>query len=196
MSFICGLISVLSLLFIGIVATLLSVNTISAGILAIIITDYMASGIWQQSTVFLAGILLIFTSLGTVQKALRLRNKEKMISFDGAEGKISITLTAIEDLVKKMLDRKEIPHARPKITVDKKGITMNIDISLHARTNIPEFARGLQSDIKEKMVKVMGDDKNICVKIKVKRIITKDKETPEPGENSDDESREIPFRNY
>ncbi|MCK4520164.1 MAG: alkaline shock response membrane anchor protein AmaP, partial [Candidatus Omnitrophica bacterium] len=121
----------------------------------------------------------------------RRRQKNKSITFESDEGKISITLVAIEDMLKKMLEAKtEVSRIKPKVILRKKYIEIAAHGVLTAEVNLVEFTKEIQEQVKEKVHALLGEDKQVQVNLEIRKIAINKKELAEEKEPK------IPFRDY
>jgi len=140
----------------------------------------------------LAGLLLIFLCLRYMQASLRRLRRNKSITFESDEGKVSITLVAIEDMLKKMLEAKtEVSKIKPKVLLRKKGIEIIASGVLTTEVNLVEFTKEIQKQIKEKVHALLGEDKQVQVNLEIKKIALSKKDLA-----TENKEPEVPFRNY
>jgi hypothetical protein len=126
---------------------------------------------------------------------LKNSKRDQMITFTSPQGKASITLYALEELLKKTLEAKpEISHVRPRVFLAKNGIEVAVKSNLNKEANILDITNMLQGLIKDKLENFLGKDKDIKVKLVIQKVSldkkSKDKESEEENEP------EVPFRNY
>jgi len=141
----------------------------------------------------LGGITIILFALRYIQMGLRRSRRDRSIRFESSQGTVSITLYAIEDMLKKMLeDRAEVSHVRPKVSLRKKGIDILIRGVLNAEVNLVEFTQTIQEKIKEKMDTFLGEDKDVRVNLEIRKVSVGQKKNNEGV----DEEPEVPFRRY
>ncbi|MEW5757914.1 MAG: alkaline shock response membrane anchor protein AmaP [Candidatus Omnitrophota bacterium] len=139
----------------------------------------------------LAGLLIMLISISFAQIILGKMQREKTIGFPTPSGKVIISLSAIEDLIKKMLVRiPEIKESRPDIIAHKKRLDVNLRLVLNSETNISELTTRLQTMIIEKIQQVLSVDEEIMVKIHVAKIVAKDFKH---GKKNESEEEQIPF---
>ena len=144
----------------------------------------------------LFGILIILTCLWLIHSVLVKSRKDKSITFDAADGKVSITFFALEDMLKKLLEeRTEISHTKPKVIVKKKELLVNVKTNLAEEVNLLEFTNEVQGKIKEKLENLLGEDKNIKINIEIRKMRFKGGANREDIEEEEEEP-EVPFRNY
>ena len=140
----------------------------------------------------LAGLLLILLCLRYIQASFRRLRKNKSITFESDDGKVSITLVAIEEMLKKMLEEKtEVSRIKPKVFLRKKGIEVVAHGVLTTEVNLVEFTKEIQEQVKEKVHTLLGEDKQVQVNLEIKKIALSKKDL-----QTEDKEPEIPFRNY
>ncbi|MFH0762762.1 MAG: alkaline shock response membrane anchor protein AmaP, partial [Candidatus Omnitrophota bacterium] len=145
----------------------------------------------------LVGLLLILVSFSFAQLILGRFQREKTIAFNTSSGEVSISLSAVEDLIRRIaVALPQIKELRPDVIATKKGaIVVDLRVVLKSEANIPELTARLQEITRAKLQEVLGIDEQIIIKIHVAKIISredKDKKKKEP------EAQEpaIPFSGY
>jgi uncharacterized alkaline shock family protein YloU len=121
-----------------------------------------------------SGILFILIALLFAQITSAKREREKTIAFNNPSGQVTITLFAVEDLIRKIgQELPQVKELKPDVVANKKrGIQVNIRLTLKSETNIPEFTAQLQELVKNRIQEIFGIDEQIIVKIHVAKIIT------------------------
>jgi hypothetical protein len=151
----------------------------------------------------LSGILItIFLILNYIFERVLLSQQQKgrMIAFDNPSGRVSISVDALEDLVKReILSVGEVKEVRSSfIMAGRKGMEIDARLVLNSDVNIPEVTARLQEMIKAKIQDTIGVEETIVVKIEVAKIVVdsgkkraKEKEkTPPPAGSA------VPFQGY
>ena len=139
----------------------------------------------------LIGMLLILFCLKYIQTLLRHSRKNKAIAFESPQGEVSITLFAIEDMLKKMLEeRTEVTNVKARVFLRKKWIEVVASGVLTAEVNLVDFTKEIQEKVKEKMHILLGEDKQVKVNLEIKKVSVGSKKRP------DEQEPEVPFRNY
>ncbi|MFC1703417.1 alkaline shock response membrane anchor protein AmaP [Candidatus Omnitrophota bacterium] len=149
----------------------------------------------------LFGVLLILISLSFAQVILGRMQKEKTIAFNNPSGQVTVSLSAVEDLVRKLTAPiSEIKELRPNVVVSKKGIQIILRVILRTETNIPDLTLRLQELVKSKVQEILGVDETITVFVHISKIIpyeikeTKSRKKKEPEETEEEPT--VPFQNY
>ncbi len=144
----------------------------------------------------ISGLLLILISFSFAQLILGRFQREKTIAFTTSSGEVTIALSAVEDLIRRLTGIiPEIKELRPDVIANKKGIVVDLRVILKKEANIPELTSRLQDITRTKIQEVLGVEEQIIVKIHVAKIAAiedkdkrkKDFEKTEP---------EIPFNGY
>lgn len=147
----------------------------------------------------LSGFILILISLAAAQSITGRMQREKTIAFTNPNGQVTITLSAVEDLIKRLsMQMPELKEARADVKASKKGIDIHMRIILRSEVNIPDFTSRLQDLISNKIQEVFGIDEPINVKIHVSKIITKEEQKKKKSEKhqqgEDQEEINIPYQ--
>jgi len=156
---------------------------------------------YQVKSVFgLIGLLLLWINFICARVISGEHQKEKTIAFDNPSGRVSVSLTAMEDLVKRLVVRlPEIREVKPVIVASKRGILIEARLVLRTETNLPNMTLKLQELIKGKIQDIVGIEEQITVKVHVTKIIleeNKEKRQKEKSKSEDKTEPNIPFRGY
>lgn len=157
---------------------------------------YIQGSFSTRSIIFLSGALLILISFSFAQLILGRFQREKTIAFTTASGEVTIALSAVEDLIKRLAGIiPEIRELRPDVKASKKGIEADLRVILRSEANIPELTTRLQDITKSKIQEVLGLEEQITIKIHVAKIISQDEKEKRKREPEKEEPN-IPFGNY
>jgi len=179
---------------IGLIGMSLEINHLNiAGYISTLNTMATNSSL-TRTIIFLFGSLIILIFLRFLQKGLTRYRREKTIKTDTENGYISVTLTAIEDMIKKSLsDDDLISYIKPKILSTRKEIIAYVKLALKEAINIKDFAENVQTKLKDKLQAMLGNEKTLKINIEVKKISFPKKYTEE---NEKEEDEEGPLRKY
>ena len=157
----------------------------------------LASDIQLKIIVGLTGLLFILLSLIFARIISGARQKERTIAFDNPSGRVSISLIAMEDMIKRLILREpEIKEGRPNIIATKKGLDIEARLVL-ADVNIPEVTSRLQNLIKDKIQEMIGIEETVTVKIHVVKISTNENKSKRSKSDYPEKTEtNIPFRGY
>ncbi|MEW6074751.1 MAG: alkaline shock response membrane anchor protein AmaP [Candidatus Omnitrophota bacterium] len=123
----------------------------------------------------LSGGLLIIVSYSFAQLILGRFQREKTIAFATSAGEVTISLSAIEDLIRQLaFVFPEIRELKPDVIATKKGIIVHMRVVLRTEANLPELTSRLQEVTKTRIQEVLGIEEAIVIKIHIAKIITKE----------------------
>lgn len=127
------------------------------------------------------------------------QQKERTIAFENPTGRVSISLGALEDMIKRTILRiADVKEVKSNIRATKKGIDVTCRLVLKAEGSIPEMTSRIQDLIKSRIQEILGLEENVTVKIHIAKIFSQiDKEKS----SHEDESRNlsdlsVPFKGY
>jgi uncharacterized alkaline shock family protein YloU len=121
------------------------------------------------------GILLICISTLVALIARGKIQREKTIAFENPDGQVTISLTAIEDFIKRSLKQlPEVKDLRPSVRANKKGITIINRVVLFSEVNIPETTEKIQSIVKSGVQDMLGVEEPINIRVHVIKIVHKE----------------------
>ena len=137
------------------------------------VIEYMQISLNSKIITGLVGFLLILISVFLAQLILGRMEKEKTIAFNTPTGQVTIALSAVEDLIKRLTQNfPEIKEMRPNVVASKRGVEVKLRVILQSEVNIPDLISHLQEIIKTKIQEMLGIEEQITVKVHVAKIIT------------------------
>ncbi len=141
------------------------------------------------------GLFIVIASIFIAQLTLGKMSSEKTIAFNNPDGQVTVSLSAIEDFIKRLsADMVGIRDLRSNVVAGKKAIEINIRLSLWAEANIPETTENIQSIIKNRIQEMLGIEEPIVVRVHVGRIVQKEKKRPKKKEKQDLVEKPATFR--
>lgn len=184
------------LILIGIVLIVFSLNLLDLQDINTFLS-YAQSGLNSRIIVGLSGCLLILISFSFAQLILGRFQRERTIAFTTASGEVTIALSAVEDLIKKLnVFIPEIRELRPDVIATKKGIIVDIRVALKSETNIPDLTARLQEIARSKIQEILGIEEQIIIRIHVTKIISAADIDRKKKESTEKEEPTIPFSGY
>lgn len=142
----------------------------------------------------ISGFILILFSFAAVQVITGKIQREKTIAFSNPNGQVTITLSAVEDLIKRLSHQlTELKDAKADVKATKKGIDIRMRVVLRSETNIPDFTARLQNLVSSKIQDVFGIDEPINVKIHVAKIIISEEKSKKKQEKTN-EDISVPYQ--
>ncbi len=145
----------------------------------------------------LSGLLLILISFSFAQAILGKIQRERTIAFATSSGQVTISLSAVEDLIRRLAGIiPEVKELRPYVVANKKGIVVEMRVVLRSEANIPDLTSRLQDITKSRIQEVLGVDEQIIIRIHVAKIVHDDKDNRKRKDFEKDERSGIPFSGY
>ena len=141
----------------------------------------------------ITGGLLIFISLMVVQVTVGLIKKEKTIAFENPDGRVTISLTAIEDFIKRaMKNLPEIKESRPTVRAKKRGDIVIVNkVVLYSDVNIPETTEKIQNIVKSRVQEMLGVEETVEIQVNVTKIVHKEERSKDTKK---DDPKVPPYR--
>jgi len=127
------------------------------------------------------------------------KQEERTIAFDNPSGRVSVSLSAVEDLVRRLMYKvPEVKEVKPSIAASKRGVEIKVRLILKADVNIPETTSRLQDLIKNKIQEILGLDETVLVRIHIIKIISDQSKSKRQKEEEKEEKVEptVPFQGY
>ncbi len=158
--------------------------------------DYLRNSPNARLSSGLCGFLLILLSVSFARLILGRLQREKTIAFDTASGEVTIALSAVEDLIRRLTGvLPEIKELRPDVIATKKGILVDLRVVLKREANIPDLTARLQDITRSKIQEVLGIEERITVKIHVAKIVPLD-DREKKKKDFEKEEPTVPFSGY
>ena len=169
------------------------------------VSDFLSNAYTQPNVKLALGIvgaIFILGGLLIAQGDLSRMQREKTIAFENPDGEVTVSLSAIEDFIRKAVRQlHEVKELRSNVTAGKKGIDVVCRATIHADSNIPQTTEKIQSMVKSRVHEMLGVEEAINIKIHVTKISSDESPRREPRQRPEKEkeryeesSRPIPFR--
>lgn len=161
-------------LIIGVSFIIVSLNIIPQDIVAEIInTIYATANI--RMILGITGVLLVLISIMVLQITMGKLQREKTIAFENPDGQVTISLSAIEDFIKRAIRQlPEVKELKPNVRAGKKGIAIVNRVTLFSDVNIPETTEKIQNIVKSRVQDMLGVDEPINIRVHVVKIVHKE----------------------
>jgi uncharacterized alkaline shock family protein YloU len=143
----------------------------------------------------LVGLLLIIYSIVALQVALGTLQREKTIAFENPSGQVTISLSAIEDFIRRTSDNlPEVKELRANVTAGKKGINIINRAVIYSDSNIPEVTEKIQSMLKNKIQEMLGIEEAVNIKIHIAKIVPADSTDNKNSKGKGRDDKRVLFR--
>lgn len=187
------------LLFLGVSVGLYALNFLTASVVSEFLKVAYSDPDLRIMLGVLSGMILLMNFVFYRIFSVKI-TKEKVIAFDNPAGRVTVSLQALEDLVKRILMKStEITDVKPKLSASKKGLTVKIRLILKSDVNIPALTSRVQEVVKRKIQDTIGIDEDVTVSIFVGKIIPEEVsfESEKPkGQPQEKGDVQVPFQGY
>ena len=137
--------------------------------------EYSQEIINLRLVIGLIGLLLILYSLVAVQVALGALQREKTIAFDNPSGRVTISLSAIEDFIRRASAHiSEVKELRANVTANKKGINITNRVIIYSDANIPNATEGIQNILRSRIQEMLGIEDPVNIKVHIAKIVPRE----------------------
>ena len=159
---------------------------------------YLQANMYSRVIMLLCGMVLILLTVSFAQLILGRFQREKNIAFNTASGEVTVALSAVEDLIRRLTSIiPEIKELRPDVRATKKGsIIVDLRVILKSEANLPELTTRLQDMVRSRIQEVLGVEEQIIIKIHVAKIIALEEKDRRKKEEEKGETVAIPFGRY
>jgi len=140
------------------------------------------------------GAVLILTGIIVHFRAIKKIKKDRLISFQNPDGEVTISISAIEDYIRKVAKEiKDISHIKSRVSFSRKGIRIFSEVTIRAGSNIPAVTEQIQMEVRNKVQSMLGVEEKIELILHINKIIG-DKQDKDAGDFEKSEPMHIPFR--
>lgn len=161
------------------------------------VLDYVYNDPKAGTIAAFAVVSIMLTSFVLARIIYGRQEQERIITFDNPLGRVTISLSAIEDLIRRLAGRSpQIKEIRPDIASTKKGLRVNIRLILRSDVNIAELTADLQEMIKRKIQDVIGKEERVQVRVHVIKIATDNVSSSKKGMEDDEIEPPLHFHGY
>lgn len=182
---------------IGLVLIVFALNKIQPQEVSYLL-EYLKNSATSRLVIGVSGLLLIIISYLFAQSILGRFQQERTIAFATSSGQVTIAMTAVEDLIRRIArDMPEIKELRPYVIAKKKGtIVVDLRIVLRSEANIPDLTDRLQDLTRSRIQEVLGVEEQIIIRIHVAKIITAEEKERKRKGGEKEEPMVPPFGGY
>ncbi|UCH12209.1 MAG: alkaline shock response membrane anchor protein AmaP [Candidatus Omnitrophota bacterium] len=150
-----------------------------------------------QTSIGLAGVVFILLGLLITHFTFGGIQRERTIAFNTPDGQVVISLSAIENFIKKLANQiPEIKDMRSNVIASKKGVNISARVSLWSDSNIPDVTEKIQGIIKNKVQDMLGIEEPITTKVHVAKIVHRESSKSKSPKEAAGVTPQPPYRNF
>lgn len=137
--------------------------------------------LWNSFEAFVIGFLFICVGLVFAKILIARARAEDSIVYQSSMGRVSVSLAAIEDIVRKALKKfLVVKDCKVKTNVQDGELEVIMRLILWSAMNVPDLIRDIQDEVKQKLARVLGMEYPLDIKAEVVKVEdhTADHENP------------------
>lgn len=189
----CSIVFMVIALAAGVFAVVAALDLVSPDSLTGLLSD-ISSNPQASIIVAIGGIVLALVGISAPFRLEKHLKKNKVITFQNADGGVAVSTLAIEEYIKKIA--KYVPGIKSissRVNLDRKGIAIVSSVTMSAGANIPETTELLQGEIRARVQKMLGQEEKINITIHISRILPGKGAEAEMMPENEEELPNIPF---
>lgn len=126
---------------------------------------------WGQYDLVACAALLLILELEYLLLRARQARRTRFIVLNRYQGRVSISVTAIEDFILKISKGfSEIKSIKPYVSSEAKTIKILLSVALWSGHNILNFAEVLKKNIRSQIQNILGLEREVKIAVRVKEI--------------------------
>jgi len=144
----------------------------------------------------ITGFGLILLNWVIVQLTLAKFQRQKTIAFENPDGQVTVSLSAVEDFIRRAArELPEVKDLRSDVVAGKGRIFVRARVVLWSEAHIPEVTERIQALIRSRVQEMLaGVEEPVVVRVHVAKISHRDETDKSLGRR--DEPIATPFRGY
>lgn len=124
-------------------------------------------------------------------------HREKIIAFDNPSGRVTVSMIAMEDLIKRVVESLGgIKDVRPDIKATRRGLKIKIRLTLFSDVHIPDITARVQQIVARKIQESVGLAEPSNIEIYVGKIVTDASKGKTLDKIQEKPRLNIPFQGY
>ena len=163
--------AVFSFLTVGSLMIIVSLHVLSMED-ALLKVQYIYDDPWKSLQTGVTGILFIFVGIILSKSLVKLIRRDDEVVLYGKWGYMTVSLRAIDDLVKKVLQRFDVvKEVKTETEVEGNNLKIIAHLSVVSGWNLPELIDVIQNDISGRINKMLGGGIQLELAVNVTKII-------------------------
>lgn len=164
------LFAVMSFLTLGSLTLMVALHLLSLEDAVVKIQEIYASP-WRSMQMGMVGLLFIFVGLSFAKTLVKRGRQTEALIFQGEIGPIVVSVTAIEDVIKKVLKRfMLVKEWKTKTLIDGRDVEVKLRLVLWSGGDVPSLLSGIQQEIRDRLRKILGSECRVEIFCDVIRI--------------------------
>jgi hypothetical protein len=132
--------------------------------------DYYSTP-WRSMQTAFAGLVFISVGLTFTRSLLKKRRQEEALIYQSEIGPIVVSVTAMEDVIKKVLKRFHlVKEWKTKVIIQEKDVDIKLRLVLWSGGRIQDLLIEIQEDVRTRIRKLLGSESRLEITCDVQRI--------------------------
>ena len=133
---------------------------------------------WVAGVLGSAGVVFSFAVVHLVFGRIQ---RQRTIAFENADGPVTVSLSAIEDFIRRLTIRlPEVKELKPDVLARKKQINIFLRATLWSDANIPQASERIQSLVRGRVHTMLGIEEPIKVSLHIRKIVAREEKAAAP----------------
>ena len=133
---------------------------------------------WLAGVAGAGGLLFSFAVIHLVFGRIQ---RQRTIAFENADGQVTVSLSAIEDFIRRLTIRlPEVKELKPDVLARKKQINIFLRATLWSDANIPQASERIQSLVRGRVHTMLGIEEPIKVSLHIRKIVAREEKAAAP----------------
>ncbi len=144
------------------------------------------------------GAGLILLNWVIVQLSIAKLQRQKTIAFENPDGQVTVSLSAIEDFIRRSTkEMPEVKDLRSDVIAGKGRILVRARVTLWSEAHIPEVTERIQSLIRSRVQEMLsGVEEPVHVRVHVSKIAHRDENGQKGSSGRREEKFPTPFHGF
>lgn len=126
---------------------------------------------WSGFQTFVLGFLFICVGLAFAKILVTRARSEGTLVYQGNMGRITVSLSAIEDIARKALKKfLVVRDCKVKTHLEDSELHIILRLTLWSALNIPDIVREVQEEVRQKLIRVLGMEYPVEIKAEVVKV--------------------------
>jgi heme/copper-type cytochrome/quinol oxidase subunit 1 len=126
---------------------------------------------WHSTKTAFAGLVFISVGLTFSRMLLKKRRQEEALIYQSEIGPIVVSVTAMEDVIKKVLKRFHlVKEWKTKVMIQEKDVEIKLRLVLWSGGKIQDLLIEIQEDVRLRIRKLLGNESKLEITCDVQRI--------------------------
>ncbi len=139
------------------------------------VLSVVAGSMRWRWTVGIVGIVAVLFSFVVIHLVFGRIQRQRTIAFENADGPVTVSLSAIEDFIRRLTIRlPEVKELKPDVLARKKQINIFLRATLWSDANIPQASERIQTLVRSRVHSMLGIEEPINVSVHIRKIVARE----------------------